>query len=91
MERLYLNLYHVENNIFKVELMLQTRSLFFPENFAMDLSQIKSGESETDSVLQALFFFIFPVQNDLNIEFQPVLLSEEDIASLLKIFMKNWK
>jgi hypothetical protein len=101
-ERLYLNLYHVENNVFKVELMLQTRSLFFPENFAMDFSPIKSEEaeskdsedseeSETDSALQALFFANPPVQNDHNIEFQPVFLSEEDIASLLKIFMKNWK
>jgi hypothetical protein len=93
-ERLYLNLYHAENNVFKVDLMLQTRSLSFPENFAMNFSSIEtedSGESKSDSVLKALFFANPPVQNNRNIEFQSVFLSEEDIASLLKIFMKNWK
>jgi hypothetical protein len=85
-ERLYLNLYLAENNLFKTELMLHTGSPLPPESFTINLS-----ESESDSVLKTLFFANPPVQNDRNIEFQPVFLSEEEIASLLKVFMKNWK
>jgi hypothetical protein len=87
-ERLYLNLYHVENNVFKADLMLRTRSPFFPEKFVMNLS---SDSREFDSALKTLFFTNLPVQNDRIVEFQSVLLSEEDITSLFKIFRKNWK
>jgi hypothetical protein len=88
-ERLYLNLYYVENNVFKADLLLQPRNLFFPEIFVMNLLSIKSQES--DSALKALFFANPPVQNSGNVEFQSALLSEEEIASLLRIFRKNWK
>jgi len=85
-ERLYLNLYHMENNEFKAELMLQTEGLFL-ENCATKLSE----PEESDSVLKTLFFANQPVQNDRNVEFPAVIISEEEIASLLKIFMKYWK
>ena len=84
-ERLYLNLYHVEDNVFQTEIMLQMGSPYIPETFVMNFS------SESDSVLKRLFFANPPVQNDRNVEFQPVYLSEEDIVSLLRIFMKNWR
>jgi len=96
-ERLYLNLYHVENKVFKVELMLQTENLLLPESFAISFSPIErpepkeSSDSESDSVLKTLFFTNQPVHNDRNVDFQSVILSEEEIASLLKVFMKYWK
>jgi hypothetical protein len=90
-ERLYLNLYLVENNLYKAEIMLHAGSSFPQANFEMNFSEPESGEPESNSALKTLFFANLPVQNDRNIEFQPVLLSEEEIASLLKIFMKNWK
>ena len=86
-ERLYLNLYHIGNNVFKAELMLQAGSLPFPANVVIYL--LESGEP--DSVLKTLFFANTPVQSDRNIEFPSATLSEEDISSLLKIFMKTWK
>jgi len=96
-ERLYLNLYHVENKVFKAELMLKTKSLSLPENFAINFSPIEkpepkeSSNSESDSVLKTLFFTKAPIIKDRNVEFPAVILSEEDIASLLKVFMKYWK
>jgi hypothetical protein len=101
-ERLYLNLYHVENNVFKAELMLQMYNPFLPENFSINFLPIEKPEpeetevsesldSESDSVLKKLFFANPPVLNDRNAEFPAVILSEKDIASLLNIFMKNWK
>jgi len=86
-ERLYLNLYQVENNEFKIELMLQAESLFFPEDFAFNISEA----GEPDSVLKTLFFANPPILNDRDIEFQAVIVSDEEIASLLKIFMKYWR
>jgi hypothetical protein len=122
-ERLYLNLYHVENKLFKAELMLQMESIFPSENFAINFSPIEKPEpeessylklekpdpkepsypkidkldpglsmdSEPDSVLKTLFFAKTPVLNGRNVEFPSVFLSEENITSLLKIFMMNWK
>jgi len=109
-ERLYLNLYHVEAKVFKAELMLQMRSPFFSQSFAINFSPIEkpkpedpaylkmggpepkeSSDSEPDSVLKTLFFAKTPVLNGRNVEFPSVILSEEDITSLLSIFMKNWK
>jgi len=84
-ERLYLNLYHVKDNVFQVELRLQTGSPYFPENFVMSLI------SESDSVLKNLFFANPPVQNDRNVEFRPVIISEDEIVLLLRMFMKYWK
>ena len=84
-ERLYLNLYHVEDNVFQIELMLQIGSPFFSENFVMSLT------SESDSVLKTLFFANPAIQNDRNVEFQQVILSEDEIVSLLRVFMKYWK
>jgi len=92
-ERLFLNLYHVENKVFKAELMLQTGSPLYQEDFVMYYSPVET-ESEfekPDSVLKTLFFANPPVRRDRNIEFQPVILSEEEIGSLLKVFMKYWK
>jgi len=96
-ERLYLNLYHVEDKVFKAELMLQTESLFSPESFAINFSPIEKPEpeesldSEPDSVMKTLFFTDLLVLNDRDVEFPAVLLSEDEIASLLNIFMKNWR
>jgi hypothetical protein len=124
-ERLYLNLYHVENKVFKAELMLQMRSPFFPQSFAINFQPIEkpkpepgepsnlkiekpdpkepsypkieipnpgvSSDSESDSVLKKLFFTNQPVINDRNVEFSSVILSEDEIASLLRIFMTYWK
>jgi hypothetical protein len=87
-ERLYLNLYYMENNLFKAELMLWTRSLFFQEKFVMNLS---SDSGEFGSALKTLFFANLPVQNGRIVEFQSALLSEKDITSLFNIFRKNWK
>jgi hypothetical protein len=86
-ERLYLNLYPIENNAFKADLLLQTDSLSIPEKLEINLSE----SEESVSPLKTFFFSNTPVQNERNVEFQPVLLSEEEISSLLKIFMKNWK
>jgi hypothetical protein len=86
-DRLFLNLYHMGNNIFRAELMLQAGSLPFPVNVVIYL--LETGEP--DSVLKTLFFANTPAQNDRNIEFPSALLSEEDISSLLKIFMNTWK
>jgi hypothetical protein len=128
-ERLYLNLYHVENKVFKAELMLQMESRFSAENFTINFSPIEkpkpglaiaelllktigpffsedlstnfppiekpepveSSDSESDSVLKTLFFANTPVLNGRNVEFPSVILSEEEIDSLLKIFMKYWR
>jgi hypothetical protein len=96
-ERLYLNLYHVEDDVFKIEIMLQTMNSFFSDSFAMYYLSIQDWESETvesevsDSVLRTLFLANQPVQNDCNIEFQSVFMSKDEIASLLKIFMKYWR
>jgi len=84
-ERLYLNLYHMEGNVFKADVMLQAKNPLFPEGFVMSLSP------ESNSALKTLFFTNPPIQNDRNVEFQPVILSEEEIVSLLRIFMKNWR
>jgi hypothetical protein len=85
-ERLYLNLYLMENNVFKTDIMLRIGSSSHWENFFMDLSSMKP-----DSVLKALFFTNPPVQNGRNLEFESALLSEEEIVSLTTIFIKNWK
>jgi len=96
-ERLYLNLYHVEDKVFKAELMLQMESIFPSENFAINFSPIEkpepeeSPDSESDSVLKKLFLSNPPILNDRNVEFPAVVLSEDEIALLLNIFMKNWK
>jgi len=128
-ERLYLNLYHVEGKVFKTELMLRMGSRFPPENFAISFSPIEkpeqwasivgqlfntispfssedlstnfspikkpepeeSSDLESDSVLKKLFFTNQPVINDRSVEFPAVILSEDEIASLLRIFMKYWK
>jgi hypothetical protein len=91
-ERLYLNLYHVENKVFKAELMLQTRSLSSPANLIINLiSSGKSSDSEPDPVMKKLFLSNRAVMNGRNFEFPSVILSEEEITSLLRIFMKNWK
>jgi hypothetical protein len=122
-ERLYLNLYHVEAKVFKAELMLQMRSPFFPQSFAINFPPIErakpeepsysiieipgtkessypkieipdpwvSSDSEPDSVLKTLFFAKTPVLNGRNVGFPSVFLSEEDISSLLRIFMRYWR
>jgi hypothetical protein len=64
--------------------MLRTESLSSLKNFAMSVS-------ESDSPLNALFLANPPVQNDGNVEFQSALMSEAEIASLLRVFMKYWK
>jgi len=91
-ERLYLNLYHVEKSIFKAELMLQMKNPFLPESFAINFPPIYKQELEIpDSVLKTLFFAKTPVLNGRNVEFPAVVLSEEDITALLQIFMRTWK
>jgi len=92
-ERLYLNLYHVENSVFKADLMLQAKNLLPQESVVMSLSSGSEEplNSESNSVLKTLFFVNSHVLNDRNVEFQSVILSEEEIASLLKVFMKYWK
>jgi hypothetical protein len=128
-ERLYLNLYHVEDKVFKAEIMLQMRSPFLPESFAINFSSIEkpepgvsiakllfktispffsedlptnfppiekpepeeSSDSESNSVMKTLFLTNPPILNERNVEFPAVFLSEDEIASLLTIFMKNWK
>jgi hypothetical protein len=87
-ERLYLNLYHVENNVFKADVMLQMESSFFPEDFEMDL--LPEFE-EFDSALKTLFFTNPPILNNRNVEFQSVFLTEDEIGSLLRIFMRTWR
>jgi len=84
-EKLYLNLYFVEDNLFKAELMLHTGSLSSQIDFTMSLLE------ESDSVLGKLFLSNHPVQNDCYVEFQPALFSGEEIASLLRVFLKYWK
>ena len=103
-ERLFFNLYSLENNVYKADVMLQTKSLYPPDNLVLSIPSITvntvKSEFENpqygkfDSVMKTLFFSNPPVQNDLNdhnVEFQSVILSEEEISSLLKIFMKYWK
>jgi len=84
-DRLYLNLYHVEDNVFQVELRLQMGSPYIQDNFVMSLA------SESDSVLKNLFFANPPVQNDRNVEFPPIIILEDEIVLLLRMFMKYWK
>jgi len=111
-ERLYLNLYPVENTTFKAELMLQMKNPFLPESFAINFSPIEKQEPEKpsgskssngepsydkslnsvyDSVLKTRFFANTPILNGRNVEFPAVILSEEDITLLLKVFMRTWK
>jgi hypothetical protein len=85
-ERLFLNLYHLEDNLFKADLILQARSSALVRNFTTSLSSTGSG-----SVLNALFFANPPVQNGRNLEFQSALLSETEIVSLMRIFLRNWR
>jgi len=85
-ERLYLNLY-VENKVYKAELMLQTRGFFSTANLAINLSEA----GEPDSVLKKLFFTNKPLMNGRSVEFSAVVFSEDEITSLLKVFMKYWK
>ena len=87
-ERLYLNLYHVEDNVFSTEIMLQAKNSPFTEDFEMS---VLPEFAEYDSALKKLFFANPPIQNDRNIVFPPVILSEEEIVSLLRIFMRNWR
>jgi hypothetical protein len=87
-ERLYLNLYHVEDNVFSTEIMLQAENFPFTEDFEMSLLP---EFAEYDSALKKLFLTNPPAQNDRNIVFSPVILSEEEIVSLLRIFMRNWR
>ena len=87
-ERLYLNLYHVEGNVFKIDITLQAKNSPFTEDFEMSLLP---ELIEFDSALKTLFFANPPVQNNRNVEFPPVYLTEEEIVSLLRIFMKYWR
>jgi hypothetical protein len=87
-ERLYLNLYHVEDNVFSTEIMLQAENSPFTENFEMI---VLPEFVEYDSALKKLFLANPPIQNSRNVEFPPIILSEEEIVSLLRIFMKNWR
>jgi len=89
-ERLYLNLYRVEDNGFKADIMLRIRNLDSWDNFFMNSSSTLSS-MKSDSVLKALFFANPPVQNGSDLEFESSLLSEEEIVSLTTIFIKNWK
>jgi len=90
-ERLYLNLYPIEDKLFMAELLLKTERPFYPVEFEMTHSPIETDSGESDSVLQTVFFSNPPVLNDRNIEFRSVILSEEEIGSLLKVVMKYWK
>jgi hypothetical protein len=85
-ERLFINLYPVENNTYKADLSLKIRSYFFSRNFTMNFSTIESG-----SVLNALFFANPPVENGHNLEFESAILSEKDIASIMTVFIRNWR
>jgi len=87
-ERLYLNLYHVEDKVFSTDIMLQVKNSPFTEEFKMS---VLPGFAEYDSALKKLFLANPPIQNDHNVEFPPAILSEEEIVSLLRIFMKNWR
>jgi hypothetical protein len=85
-ERIYLNLYLVENNLFRTDIMLQIGSFYIWEDFFMNLSSMKS-----DSVLETIFLAHQPILNERNLEFESRLLSDEDLVSLMALFLKNWK
>lgn len=85
-EKLFINLYHVENNTFKADLMLRINSLFSWRNFS-----INALPRRASSTLKTLFLANPPVQKGANIEFQSGPLSEEDVASLMRIFLRYWR
>jgi hypothetical protein len=85
-DRLFLNLYLLENNAYKADLLLQVKSFFQWENLYVELSAIRAG-----SPLKPLFFARPPVQNGYILEFESALLSEDDIISLMAMFLRNWK
>jgi hypothetical protein len=85
-ERIYLNLYHIENNAFKADIMLHIRSSFYWSDFYM-----ASSSTKPDSTMRSLFLANPLVQNDHSLEFESALLSGEALASLMTIFIRNWR
>ena len=86
-ERLFLNLYPVENNLYKAEIFLQINSYFLWDDFSL----VPSDLLKKESVLYTLFFTKEPERNGNDLEFESVFLSADDLTSLLSIFIKHWK
>jgi hypothetical protein len=91
-DRLYLNLYPMEGNLYKAEFRLQFRSDVQAWNLASTLSAINAFPlSVSASFLGSLLFFEPPFVNGRNLDFKSDYLTEEEIALLMKMFVAQWR
>jgi hypothetical protein len=91
-DKLFLNLYIMGNNLYRAELRLR----FSNEAQAWSISNLLTSNnvfpiSEYSSVLGPLFFHEPPFVNDRYLDFQTALLTEEDIALLMRMFVSQWR
>jgi hypothetical protein len=91
-DRLYLNLYLGGTNLYRAELKLQFINEIQAWNTAAMLSSINVFPfSESASFLGPLLFFEPPFVNDRYLDFQTDLLTEEEIALLMRMFVSQWR
>ncbi|MDR0323500.1 MAG: hypothetical protein LBI12_03515 [Treponema sp.] len=91
-EKLYLNLYPDENNLYKADLRLlfenHTQAREFTENL-YSINYIPSNESNL--VVKKLFFATNPVLSNRTLDFYSDSLSESEIIFLLNFFLSYWR
>jgi hypothetical protein len=91
-DRLFLNLYPAGNNLYKAVLKLQFRDEIRAENAAISLSSVTAFPlREYASGLGALFFSEPPFWNNNNLYFQTALLTENEVALLMNLFVYYWR
>jgi hypothetical protein len=89
---LYLNLYLAGNNMYRAEIKLRFSGAVQAWGIAEVLPVINTFPLTESSVfLGSLFFFEPPFVNDRYLAFQTALLTEEEIALLMRMFVSQWR